>query len=126
MEDYFAKLAIFNEKFYEIKAAWEEIKEEGHILYRENRELRQANIELRKILQEQEQINSGNVDSYHQHLVQLYRKGFHVCPLDFGEVRKGDCLFCQRFVRGAPKEGDTAEGEDKPAGGREVEDNPKG
>ncbi len=126
MEDYFAKLAKFNEMFYEIKSAWEEIKEEGHILYRENQRLRQANIELKEILQEQEQGKSDNVDGYHQHLVQLYQKGFHVCPLDFGEVRKGDCLFCQRFVRGVAKEAGTAEGEDKPASGGKPEDNSKG
>ncbi len=126
MEDYFAKLAKFNEMFYELKSAWEEIKEEGHILYRENRELRQANIELKEILQEQKQDKSGNADGYHQHLVQLYQKGFHVCPLDFGEARKGDCLFCQRFVRGVAKEADAAEGEDKPTGRGEFEDSSKG
>lgn len=36
-------------------------------------------------------------ESY-EHLGGLYREGFHICPVAYGEPREGECLFCSAFL----------------------------
>lgn len=31
-------------------------------------------------------------------LGRIYNEGYHVCPIAYGEVREGDCLFCIAFM----------------------------
>ncbi len=33
-------------------------------------------------------------ESNHKNLDELYDSGYHICPISFGELRQGDCLFC--------------------------------
>ncbi len=36
----------------------------------------------------------------HDNLLSLYKEGFHVCHLHFGQpLETGDCLFCMAFLR---------------------------
>lgn len=32
-------------------------------------------------------------------LVSLYDRGFHICNIYFGGIRRGDCLFCAAFLQ---------------------------
>jgi regulator of replication initiation timing len=31
-------------------------------------------------------------------LASLYREGYHVCPVAYGRLREGECLFCVNFL----------------------------
>ena len=37
----------------------------------------------------------------HDTLVKLYEEGYHVCHLNFGQQRQGECLFCLGFLSNA-------------------------
>lgn len=34
----------------------------------------------------------------YDNLGRLYNEGYHVCPMAFGQVRDGECLFCVAFM----------------------------
>lgn len=36
-------------------------------------------------------------ESY-ESLGRLYKEGYHVCHMAYGQVRQGDCLFCIAFI----------------------------
>lgn len=36
-------------------------------------------------------------ESY-ENLGKLYKEGFHVCPMAYGQFRSGECLFCVAFM----------------------------
>lgn len=36
-------------------------------------------------------------ESY-ENLGKLYKEGFHVCPMAFGQAREEECLFCVAFM----------------------------
>lgn len=44
-----------------------------------------------------------------ENLVHLHRSGFHVCNIQFGQIRTGECLFCLAFMQREPGEGDGVE-----------------
>lgn len=33
-----------------------------------------------------------------ENLVDLYQEGYHVCPVAYGRLRDGECLFCLNFL----------------------------
>lgn len=33
-----------------------------------------------------------------ENLADIYREGYHVCPMAYGRLREGDCLFCVNFL----------------------------
>ena len=34
----------------------------------------------------------------YDNLGRLYNEGYHVCPMAFGQLRDGECLFCVAFM----------------------------
>lgn len=34
----------------------------------------------------------------YESLGKIYNEGYHVCPLAFGQPRRGECLFCIAFI----------------------------
>ncbi len=36
-------------------------------------------------------------ESY-ENLGKLYKEGFHVCPMAYGQIRRDECLFCVAFM----------------------------
>jgi len=34
----------------------------------------------------------------YEKLGNIYREGYHVCPIAFGQYRDGECLFCIAFM----------------------------
>ncbi|HZK18212.1 MAG TPA: initiation control protein YabA [Clostridia bacterium] len=45
-----------------------------------------------------EDCNSGEIDGKNR-LVDLYKEGFHICNLHFGQFREGECLFCMALLQ---------------------------
>jgi len=41
-----------------------------------------------------ESVKRQLVGENYENLGHLYMSGYHVCPVSFGQVRDGDCLFC--------------------------------
>ncbi|MEN6325019.1 MAG: initiation control protein YabA [Syntrophomonas sp.] len=34
----------------------------------------------------------------YDNLGRIYNEGYHVCPMAFGQIRDGECLFCVAFM----------------------------
>lgn len=34
----------------------------------------------------------------YEQLGRIYNEGYHVCPIAFGDLREGECLFCIAFM----------------------------
>jgi regulator of replication initiation timing len=34
----------------------------------------------------------------YENLAALYKNGYHVCPMAYGEIRAEECLFCAAFL----------------------------
>lgn len=34
----------------------------------------------------------------YENIGKLYKEGYHVCPMAYGEPRSGECLFCIAFI----------------------------
>lgn len=68
-------------------------KMKNHIEY-----LEEENLELRRSLAAVSGVGEGKDEEPSQeglnNLIYLYKQGFHICNLYFGQMRSGDCLFC--------------------------------
>lgn len=34
----------------------------------------------------------------YDNLAGIYKQGYHICPMAYGELRTGECLFCIAFI----------------------------
>ncbi len=96
-EKILSTLAYFQEEIQALSNKFQKLKDITYGLYKENEALKKENRKLKGLV-------FDNKREGHEALVNLYKEGYHICPLSFGEKRKGDCLFCLRLVDNNYKE----------------------
>lgn len=80
------QIGQFYQEIGAMKLLLSELLEENQNLMVEN-----ANLRDRVGFGEEEQVAPGEAKKY---LRDLYEDGFHICNINYGSFRKGDCLFC--------------------------------
>ncbi len=100
-EEILAALAYFQEELEEISFRFQQLKDITYNLYKENEKLKEENQELKKIIFNKQEERKGKG---YNNLIHLYKEGYHICPLSYGERRKGDCLFCQQMIENQTEE----------------------
>jgi regulator of replication initiation timing len=88
------KLLSLLEEVRSLRPYIESLEEENIRLKRESCALPQN--ETERVL-----ANAAQIEGVaHDNLVRLYKEGFHVCHLHFGQpIEAGACLFCAGFLR---------------------------
>lgn len=103
-EDILNLLAHFREQLQALTTDFQKIKDTVFELYKENEELAQENQNLRSLLFAKEgpkgKEHQQKTGAAYANLARLYDEGYHICHLNFAEKRRGDCLFCQKFLEG--------------------------
>ncbi|MFW6306600.1 MAG: initiation control protein YabA [Bacillota bacterium] len=100
-EEVLSALAYFREQLEEMSLRFQELKDITYQLYKENKELKDENDELKEIIFKRKNDKKGEAYS---NLLYLYKEGYHVCHPSFAERRRGDCLFCQNLIDNQFKE----------------------
>ncbi|MFW6273559.1 MAG: initiation-control protein YabA [Halanaerobium sp.] len=103
-QEILSSLAHFQEQIEALSLRFHKLKDITYQLYQENEELQRENEELRGLLFEYQGDDLLNKKEGYSNLINIYDEGYHVCPLSFGEKRKGDCLFCLNLLENQGKE----------------------
>jgi len=104
-QEVLSALAHFQEQIEALSLRFHKLKDITYQLYQENEELRTENDELKNLIFKYE--GEDEIPSERQgyiNLIHIYDEGYHVCPLSFGEKRKGDCLFCLNLLENQGEE----------------------
>jgi regulator of replication initiation timing len=100
VEEIISLLAHFQEELQVLTNDFQKMKNTIYNIYKENEKLKEENQNLKKLLftkeEEEEPDQEGGMG--YDNLTRLYREGFHVCHLNFGEGRESDCLFCMGLL----------------------------